>query len=107
MVGAEDDRRDRIDVDITENMESNQQNGELVAAEQNNEERDVNAEIDEQRKKYQPTRLESFFAITKSLIIRGLIIYFISYLFRRPQADINLQSSNGINNVWVNLWRLV
>lgn len=32
----------------------------------------------------QPTRLESFFAITKSLIIRALVIYFISSFFRRP-----------------------
>ncbi|KAJ6645868.1 Cleft lip and palate transmembrane protein 1 [Pseudolycoriella hygida] len=34
----------------------------------------------------QPTQLESFFAITKSLIIRALIIYFISSFFRRPSG---------------------
>ncbi|KOX68196.1 Cleft lip and palate transmembrane protein 1 like protein [Melipona quadrifasciata] len=67
-------------------MDNNRQNGELVSTE-NNEERNVNAEIDEQRKKYQPSRLESFFAITKSLIIRALIIYCISHLFRRLQTD--------------------
>lgn len=33
-----------------------------------------------------PSRLESFFAITKSLIIRALIIYFITSFFRRPAA---------------------
>lgn len=32
----------------------------------------------------QPTRLESFFAITKSLILRALIFYFITSFFRRP-----------------------
>lgn len=32
----------------------------------------------------QPTQLESFFAVTKSLIIRALIIYFITSFFRRP-----------------------
>lgn len=32
----------------------------------------------------QPTQLESFFAVTKSLIIRALVIYFISSFFRRP-----------------------
>ncbi|KAJ3658069.1 hypothetical protein Zmor_009835 [Zophobas morio] len=32
----------------------------------------------------QPTRMESFFALTKSLIIRALIIYFITSFFRRP-----------------------
>ncbi|XP_076655098.1 putative lipid scramblase CLPTM1 [Halictus rubicundus] len=84
MVGAENDSQEPKELNEAENMDDNQQNGELVNAE-NNEERDVNAEVEEQRKKYQPTRLESFFAITKSLIIRGLIIYFISYLFRRPQ----------------------
>lgn len=33
---------------------------------------------------HQPTRLESFFAITKSLILRALIFYFITSFFRRP-----------------------
>lgn len=56
----------------------------------------MNAEIDEQRKKYQPSRLESFFAITKSLIIRALIIYCISHLFRRLQTD-NSQFPGVIN----------
>lgn len=57
----------------------------------------INAEIDEQRIKYQPSRLESFLAITKSLIIRALIIYFISYLFGRPAADSNSQSPGNVN----------
>ncbi|XP_043499440.1 cleft lip and palate transmembrane protein 1 homolog [Polistes fuscatus] len=98
MVGGIDDEFDQAEVDVTEKMDNNQQNGDLVATELNNEERDVNAEVDEQRKKYQPTHLESFFAITKSLIIRALIIYFISSLFRRPQTD-NTQISNSGNNV--------
>lgn len=34
----------------------------------------------------QPTRLESFFAVTKSLILRALVIYFISSFFRKPQT---------------------
>ncbi|XP_018576856.1 cleft lip and palate transmembrane protein 1 homolog [Anoplophora glabripennis] len=34
----------------------------------------------------QPSKLESFFGIVKSLIIRGIIIYFISSFFRGPQA---------------------
>lgn len=34
----------------------------------------------------QPSKLESFFSIVKSLIIRGIIIYFISSFFRGPQA---------------------
>lgn len=34
----------------------------------------------------QPTKLESFFAITKSLIIRALVVYFITSMFRQPQA---------------------
>ncbi|KAK2583559.1 hypothetical protein KPH14_009512 [Odynerus spinipes] len=80
-------------------MDNNQQNGDVISTEQNNEERDINAEVDEQRKKYQPSRLESFFAITKSLIIRALIVYFISFLFRRPQPESNSQSVSGGNNV--------
>lgn len=35
----------------------------------------------------QPSRLESFFAITKSLILRALVIYFISSFFRKPAPD--------------------
>ncbi|KAL4715500.1 hypothetical protein ACJJTC_009126 [Scirpophaga incertulas] len=54
---------------------------------------DINAQIDEQRQRMQPTKLESFFAITKSLIIRALVVYFITSMFRQPSAppkpDIN------------------
>ena len=35
-----------------------------------------------------PGRGESFFAITKSLIIRALIIYFITSMFRRPTPPV-------------------
>ncbi|XP_003699489.2 putative lipid scramblase CLPTM1 [Megachile rotundata] len=96
MVGADNDNQRPNEVDVKGNMDNAQQNGELVATE-NNEERDVNAEVNEQRKKYQPTHLESFFAITKSLIIRALIIYFVSYLFKRSQTDNNSQSPNIVN----------
>lgn len=37
----------------------------------------------------QPTRFENFFAITKSLIIRALIIYFVSSFFRKPTVTQN------------------
>lgn len=52
--------------------------------EENVAEVDVNAEIDEQRRRMQPTKMESFFAITKSLIIRALVVYFITSFFRQP-----------------------
>lgn len=41
---------------------------------------------EEQPNPHQPSRLESFFAITKSLILRALIIYFVTSFFRRPSA---------------------
>jgi len=56
----------------------------------------ANAENNEQRPKAQQSRLESFFAITKSLIIRALIIYFISSLFRR--SDNNPKSPTAVSN---------
>ncbi|XP_041988090.1 cleft lip and palate transmembrane protein 1 homolog [Aricia agestis] len=58
------------------------------AAEQNesNDTVDINAEIDEQRRRMQPTKMESFMAITKSLIIRALVVYFITSFFRQPAA---------------------
>ncbi|CAG9766664.1 unnamed protein product [Ceutorhynchus assimilis] len=46
----------------------------------------------------QPTRLESFFAVSKSLIIRALIIYFISSFFRggqKPAQPVNSVSPSG------------
>lgn len=42
------------------------------------------AQVARERERYQPTRLESFFAVTKTLIIRALVMYFIVSLFRRP-----------------------
>ncbi|XP_017859542.1 PREDICTED: cleft lip and palate transmembrane protein 1 [Drosophila arizonae] len=41
----------------------------------------------QQQQQNQPTRMESFFAMTKSLILRALIIYFVSSFFRRPQPN--------------------
>lgn len=43
----------------------------------------------------QPTKLESFFALTKSLIIRALIIYFVSSFLRKPSStpDVNTNQS--------------
>ncbi|KAJ2949851.1 hypothetical protein O0L34_g11167 [Tuta absoluta] len=63
--------------------------GDIAAQDQ---EVDINAQIDEQRRRMQPTKLESFFAITKSLIIRALVVYFITSFFRQPappKADIS------------------
>ncbi|XP_034254010.1 cleft lip and palate transmembrane protein 1 homolog [Thrips palmi] len=41
-----------------------------------------------QQEARQPTGMESFMAITKSLIIRALVIYFITSFFRRPSAPV-------------------
>lgn len=50
--------------------------------------------IDQQRQQYQPSKLESFFAITKTLIIRALLIYFITSFFRRPSSTPETSSGN-------------
>ncbi|XP_030031236.2 LOW QUALITY PROTEIN: cleft lip and palate transmembrane protein 1 homolog [Manduca sexta] len=58
---------------------------------------DINAQVDEERRRMQPTKLESFFAITKSLIIRALVVYFITSMFRQPSApkpDLSNQSGS-------------
>ncbi|XP_011154497.1 cleft lip and palate transmembrane protein 1 homolog [Harpegnathos saltator] len=97
MVVTESCHRDCEKEAVTENMDNNQPNGDLVLTnEQDNDERNVNAESDEQRRKPQPSRLESLFAITKSIIIRALIIYFISSFFRRP--DNNSKSPNTVSD---------
>ncbi|XP_037957516.1 cleft lip and palate transmembrane protein 1 homolog [Teleopsis dalmanni] len=38
----------------------------------------------QQQQQRQPTKMESFFAMTKSFITRAIIIYFVSSFFRRP-----------------------
>lgn len=40
------------------------------------------------------SRLESFLGVTKSLIVRALIIYFITSFFRRPQPDTTQKVGN-------------
>lgn len=61
-------------------QDNNEQNGEQPVEQQ-------------QQPQQQPSKLESFFAVTKSLIIRALIIYFITSFFRRPQPQ--PQTSQG------------
>ncbi|KAK5644260.1 hypothetical protein RI129_008105 [Pyrocoelia pectoralis] len=45
----------------------------------------------------QPSKMESFFAITKSLIIRALIIYFITSFFRSRPTPNNTSPSTSSN----------
>ncbi|CAG7785118.1 unnamed protein product [Allacma fusca] len=49
-----------------------------------------NEQVDRAREQYQPTRMEKFMALAKSLILRGLIIYFVMTFIRgnanKPQA---------------------
>ncbi|KAK3914606.1 Cleft lip and palate transmembrane protein 1-like protein [Frankliniella fusca] len=49
----------------------------------------------QQQQARQPTGMESFFAITKSLIIRALVIYFITSFFRKPQTPVVPTDSAG------------
>ncbi|CAH4037745.1 cleft lip and palate transmembrane protein 1 homolog [Pieris brassicae] len=91
---------------LTEDDSSGETN-KLVPSESNedtsgveNQNVDINAQIDEQRQRMQPSKMESFFAITKSLIIRALVVYFITSMFRQPSApktDVN--SSSGVPRV--------
>lgn len=56
----------------------------------------INAQMDEQRARMQPTKLESFFAVTKSLIIRALVVYFITSMFRQPSTPkVEVGSTTG------------
>ncbi|XP_062549205.1 putative lipid scramblase CLPTM1 [Armigeres subalbatus] len=66
-----------------------------------------NGNAPDQAQARQPTRAESFFAITKSLILRALVIYFISYMFRRPapNAEVNNQSGSAAQSK-ITAWNL-
>lgn len=52
---------------------------------------------EQRRQKAEPSRMESFFAVTKSLIIRALIIYFISSFFRKPATTVTDANNNNSN----------
>jgi len=92
-----------------------------VEASQNGEDEDANPEteltfdeqVDRAREQYQPTPLEKFLAIAKSLIMRALVVYFIMYFIRsnagkpstttsdasgKVQAPASLASSNVFPN---------
>ncbi|KAH0544240.1 cleft lip and palate transmembrane protein 1 homolog [Cotesia glomerata] len=86
MADTANDGDNRVVANDSSEMENPQENGEVAVVEEN-QERNINAEIDAQRQKYQPTKWESFLAVLKSLIIRSLVIYFITSFFRRPAAD--------------------
>nr|CAD7608278.1 unnamed protein product [Timema genevievae] len=60
-----------------EEMDNSETNGDIVSTRQENNEGELAfaARVDAEREKYQPTKLESFFAVTKSLIIRALDLY--------------------------------
>ena len=50
--------------------------------------RDVfDAQIAQEREQYQPTASEKLFAIVKSVIMRGMVIYFLMSFLRRPQPN--------------------
>nr|CAD7425293.1 unnamed protein product [Timema monikensis] len=81
-----------------EEMDNSETNGDIVSTRQENNEGELDfaARVDAEREKYQPTKLESFFAVTKSLIIRALVIYFITSFFRRPSTtDAPVTSADG------------
>lgn len=59
----------------------------------------------QQQQQQQPTKLESFFAITKSLILRALVIYFISSFFRRPAPDAAVNQTGAAKSK-ITAWNL-
>lgn len=63
---------------------SNQSAEVAEVAEEDNGQQAQPADGQQQQQQTPPTRMESFMAVTKSLIIRAIIIYFISSFIRRP-----------------------
>jgi len=47
----------------------------------------LEAQIANEREQYQPSASEKVFAIVKSMLMRGMIIYFFMQFFRRPQPN--------------------
>ena len=55
----------------------------------------LDRQIAEERERYQPSTAEKIFATVKSLLLRGLIIYFVMTMFRRPQQQPNTSTETG------------
>ncbi|XP_033224696.1 cleft lip and palate transmembrane protein 1 homolog [Belonocnema kinseyi] len=87
MSGEDNESNERLVENPPQEGENQPANGEIVPAEPTEGERNAVAEAEQQRQQNKGTWGESFFAVTKSLIIRALIIYFISSFFRRPQTE--------------------
>ena len=47
----------------------------------------LEARIANEREQYQPSAAEKIFAIIKSMLLRGMVIYFLMHFFRRPQPN--------------------
>ena len=47
----------------------------------------LEARIANEREQYQPSAAEKIFAIIKSMLLRGMVIYFLMQFFRRPQPN--------------------
>ena len=54
----------------------------------------MDQQIAAEREQYQPTAMEKVFAIVKSLLMRGMVIYFVMTMFRRPQATPQADPNN-------------
>ncbi|XP_063976009.1 putative lipid scramblase CLPTM1 [Diachasmimorpha longicaudata] len=80
-------------------MADQRDNGQLLAQDNDNngENQVVNDGDTLARPNNQPSRWESFFAVAKSLIIRSLIIYFVTSFFRRSPAD-STSSNLGVSS---------
>ena len=46
-------------------------------------------QIAAEREQYQPSAAEKVFAVIKSMLLRGMVIYFVMTMFRRPQPSSN------------------
>jgi len=56
----------------------------------------LRAQVAEEREQYQPTPLEKVMAMMKSLFMRGMVIYFVVSVFRRPAAPPPNASEGGV-----------
>uniref|UniRef100_A0A182K1E8 Uncharacterized protein n=1 Tax=Anopheles christyi TaxID=43041 RepID=A0A182K1E8_9DIPT len=77
----------------------------LSPNEQTDQDGTVQGQATAQPPQQEPSRAESFFAITKSLIIRALIIYFISSFFRRPAPEVGVNQQAAAKSK-INAWNL-
>ena len=60
----------------------------------------LDAQIAAEREQYQPSAMEKFMSIVKSMMMRGLVIYFFMSMFRRQPPPSGQAGAGSVTNAY-------